>query len=53
VLANTQVQKLRDALTGGDAEQTQAFGYYMGDWFVRRVYQEARSALPDSIPSHP
>jgi glyoxylase-like metal-dependent hydrolase (beta-lactamase superfamily II) len=53
VLANAQVRKLRDALIGGDAEQTQAFGYYMGDWFVRRVYAEARGALPDSIPSHP
>ena len=53
VLANPRVQKLRDALTGGDSGQTQAFAFYMGDWFVRRVFEEAQGALPDSIPAHP
>ena len=53
VLAHPGVQKLRDALTGGDAGQNQAFSYYLGDWFVRRVFEEAQGALPDSIPAHP
>jgi glyoxylase-like metal-dependent hydrolase (beta-lactamase superfamily II) len=53
VLADDGVKRLRDALTGGDAGQNEAFGYYMGDWFVRRVYQESEGALPDSIPAHP
>ena len=53
VLADDGVKRLRDRLTGGDAGQNEAFGYYMGDWFIRRVVEEGRGALPDSIPAHP
>ncbi|MGH7740769.1 MAG: MBL fold metallo-hydrolase, partial [Candidatus Eiseniibacteriota bacterium] len=41
VLADSTVKPLRDALTGGSAEHNEEFGYYMGDWFVRRVFEEA------------
>ena len=53
VLADENVQRLRDEVTGADADQNEAFGIYMGDWFIRRVYQEAGGAMPDSIPALP
>src|SRR5262245_58416924 len=53
ILADAEVQRLRTAITGGDATQDGAFAVYLVDWFVRRVYAEADAPLNDSIPSRP
>jgi glyoxylase-like metal-dependent hydrolase (beta-lactamase superfamily II) len=53
ILADSAVLGLRDALTGGNAQQNQQFALYMVDWFVRRVYQELDGTLDDSIPKLP
>ena len=51
VLADPEVLRLRAEITGGDAKREPAFGLYLVDWFVQRVYQEADGPLPDDIPS--
>ncbi|HXS82394.1 MAG TPA: MBL fold metallo-hydrolase, partial [Methylomirabilota bacterium] len=53
ILADTEVQRLRGAITGGDAKLNGSFAVYLVDWFVRRVYAEADGPLTDSIPSSP
>jgi hypothetical protein len=53
ILADPEVQRLRAAITGGDANLDGSFAIYLVDWFVRRVYAEADAPLDDSIPSRP
>jgi len=53
ILADPEVQRLRATITGGDPKQDGAFGVYLVDWFVRRVYEEAAKPLDDSIPQAP
>jgi len=51
VLADPEVLRLRSEITAGDAKREPAFGLYLVEWFVQRVYQEADGALSDDIPS--
>lgn len=51
VLADADVLALRTRITAGDEKKNGAFGLYLVDWFVKRVYQEADGPLDDSIPS--
>jgi glyoxylase-like metal-dependent hydrolase (beta-lactamase superfamily II) len=53
ILADPEVLRLRTTITGGDAKQEGAFAVFLVDWFVRRVYEEEKGALSDSIPSGP
>ncbi len=53
VLADREVQRLRDVITGGDASRRESFALYLVDWYVRRVYQELDGTLDDSIPRLP
>jgi glyoxylase-like metal-dependent hydrolase (beta-lactamase superfamily II) len=53
VLADTKVLELRSRITGGDAQQDPAFGIYLVDWFVKRLYPEFEGTLDDLIPAHP
>ena len=53
ILADPEVLQLRTTIIGGDTKQEGAFGVYLVDWFVRRVYAEEEGALSDSIPSSP
>jgi glyoxylase-like metal-dependent hydrolase (beta-lactamase superfamily II) len=53
ILADTEVQRLRSTITGGDAKLEGSFAIYLVDWFIRRVYAEADAPLDDSIPSSP
>lgn len=52
-LADSAVLRLRATLTGGVAQQNDAFALYLVDWFVRRVYEEIDGTLTDSIPRLP
>ena len=51
ILADARVQELRGQITVGDASKNDAFGLYLVDWFVKRVYKEADGPLDDSIPN--
>ena len=53
ILADTEIQNLRGAITGGDAARNDAFSLYLVDRVVRRVYAEAAGPLDDAIPSAP
>ena len=53
VLGDREVQRLREAITGGDASKHEMFALYLVDWYVRRVYDEVRGTLTDSIPRVP
>lgn len=53
ILADPEVRRLRGVITGGDEKRDEEFGFYLVDWFVRRVYQEADGPLDDSIPAMP
>lgn len=53
VLADAEVQRLREVITGGDAARNETFALYLVDWYVRRVYDELRGTLTDSIPRMP
>lgn len=53
VLADGEVQRLRNLITGGDAARHETFALYLVDWYVRRVYDELRGTLTDSIPRLP
>lgn len=53
ILADSRVLALRTTITGGDAARNPAFGLYLVEWFVKRVYQEADGRLDDSIPATP
>jgi glyoxylase-like metal-dependent hydrolase (beta-lactamase superfamily II) len=48
-----RIVSLRSRITGGDSSRDGAFGVYLVDWFVRRVYQEIDGTLDDSIPAAP
>jgi glyoxylase-like metal-dependent hydrolase (beta-lactamase superfamily II) len=49
VLADAEVLRHREAITGGVAARNDAFSLYLVDWFIRRVYQELDGTLDDSI----
>ena len=53
VLSDSEVLRYRATITGGAASSNEAFGVYLVDWFVRRVYQEIEGTLNDSIPRTP
>ena len=53
VLADQEVRRLRDVLTGGDTSRNDAFALYLVEWYVRRVYQELDGTLDDTIPRIP
>lgn len=51
VMADAEVLRLRDGITGGDAARHEAFAVYLVRWFVTRAYDEAVGPLDDRIPS--
>lgn len=51
VLADPEVRRWRELLTGGDPAQDATFPLYLVEWFVQRVFEEARGPLPEAIPS--
>jgi glyoxylase-like metal-dependent hydrolase (beta-lactamase superfamily II) len=53
ILSDSEVLRYRATITGGAASSNEAFGVYLVDWFVRRVYQEIEGTLNDSIPRTP
>lgn len=53
VLADAEVQRWREVITGGDAARNETFALYLVDWYVRRVYDELQGTLTDSIPRLP
>ncbi|MFN8669911.1 MAG: MBL fold metallo-hydrolase [Gemmatimonadaceae bacterium] len=53
VLADAEVQRQREAIIAGDASKREMFALYLVDWYVRRVYDELRGTLTDSIPRVP
>jgi glyoxylase-like metal-dependent hydrolase (beta-lactamase superfamily II) len=53
ILGDPEVLRLRTTITGGDPKQDGAFGVFLVDWFVRRVFAEADGPLSDSIPARP
>lgn len=53
ILADAEILRLRETITGGVAARNDAFALYLVDWFVRRVYQELDGSLDDSIPRLP